>query len=195
MMNDRRILIANLAKGRIGAETANLIGALLVTEFQLAAMARANTPEEKRQDFHLYIDEFHNFSTDAFASVLSEARKYRLCLTLSHQYIDQLHLETRQSVFGNVGNLISFRVGESDARILEREIGGGYAARHFGELPNFHVCVKLLRDGEQMQPFNGRTFSPDSEKHGRRETIIRRSREKYATRSSLIEEKIRRWMP
>ena len=193
MMNNQRILIANLAKGRIGAETANLIGALLVTEFQLAAMARADTPEEKRQDFHLYIDEFHNFSTEAFATVLSEARKYRLNLTLSHQYIDQLQLETRQAVFGNVGNLITFRVGESDARILEREIGGGYAGRHFGELPNFHVCVKLLRDGEQMQPFNGRTVPPESNPRGRRENIIRRSREKYATRSEVIEDKIDRW--
>jgi hypothetical protein len=194
VMNNRRILIANLAKGRVGAETANLIGALLVTEFQLAAMARADMPERERQDFHLYIDEFHNFSTDAFATVLSEARKYRLCLTLSHQYVDQLQVETRQSVFGNVGNLISFRVGESDARILEREIGGGYTARHLGELPNFHVCVKLLHDGEQVQPFNGRTVSPDSKRYGRRETIIRRSREKYATRSGVVEDKIRRWM-
>jgi hypothetical protein len=194
MMNNDRILIANLSKGRIGAETANLIGALLVTEFQLAAMARADMPEEDRQDFHLYIDEFHNFSTDAFATVLSEARKYRLCLTLSHQYVSQLTEDTRNAVFGNVGNLISFRVGESDAKILEREIGGGYAARHFGELPNFHVCVKLLRDGDQVQPFNGWTVPPESKRYGRRETIIRRSREKYATRSGVIEDKIRRWM-
>jgi hypothetical protein len=194
MMNKQRILIANLAKGRIGAETANLIGALLVTEFQLAAMARADMPEDERQDFHLYIDEFHNFSTDAFATVLSEARKYRLCLTLSHQYVSQLTDDTRNAVFGNVGNLISFRVGESDAKILEREIGGGYSARHFGELPNFHVCVKLLRDGEPGQPFNGRTVPPDSKRYGRRETIIRHSREKYATRSGVIEDKIKRWM-
>jgi len=194
MMNKQRILIANLAKGRIGAETANLIGALLVTEFQLAAMARADMPEDERQDFHLYIDEFHNFSTDAFATVLSEARKYRLCLTLSHQYVSQLTEDTRNAVFGNVGNLIAFRVGESDARILEREIGGGYTAGHFGELPNFHVCVKLLRDGEQLQPFNGWTVPPESKRYDRRDTIMRRSREKYATRSELIEDKIRRWM-
>jgi hypothetical protein len=194
MMNNRRILIANLSKGRIGADTTSLLGALLVTEFQLAAMARADTPEPSRQDFHLYIDEFHNFATDSFATILSEARKYRLCLTLSHQYIDQLKPEVRQAVFGNVGNLLTFRVGEADARILEREIGGGYSARYFGELANFHVCAKLLRDGEHADPFSGTTVPPLFERCGRRETIVKRSRERYGTPRASVEDRIKRWM-
>jgi hypothetical protein len=194
MMDRERIFIANLSKGRLGAETANLLGAFLVTEFQLAAMSRADIPEASRRDFFLYIDEFQNFSTDSFASALSEARKYRLCLTLSHQYIDQLRDEVRQAVFGNVANVVSFRVGEADAQILEREIGGGYSARHLGELANFHVCVKLQRDGERVQPFTGQTVIDDFKRYGRRETILRRSREKYATRLTIIEDKIKRWI-
>jgi hypothetical protein len=121
VMDQGRILIANLSKGRLGADKANLLGALLVTQFELAAMARADTPEANRRDFYLYIDEFHNFSTDSFASILSEARKYRLCLTLAHQYVDQLEEPIRHAVFGNVGSLLSFRVGEADAEMLARQ--------------------------------------------------------------------------
>src|SRR5207244_2477526 len=118
-----RLFIANLSKGRLGHDKANLLGSLLTTQFQLAAMARAKCPEAERRDFYLFIDEFHNFSTDAFASILAEARKYRLCLTLSHQYIDQLAVPIRQAVFGNVGTLIAFRIGHPDGEVLEKEFG------------------------------------------------------------------------
>ncbi len=128
-MDESRILIANLSKGRMGHDKSNLLGALLVAQFQFAAMARANQPEHERRDFHLFIDEFQNFSTDSFASILAEARKYRLCLTLSHQYLDQLPLAVRQAVFGNVGNLISFRVSNSDAEALGR-LGTEWIAPH-----------------------------------------------------------------
>lgn len=194
MMNNRLIFIANLSKGRIGEDTATLLGALLVTEFQLAAMARADMPEARREDFHLYIDEFQNFGTDAFMSILSEARKYRLCLTLSHQYTDQLKPEISRAVFGNVGNLISFRVGEADARILEREIGGGYSARYLADLANYHICAKLLKHGEQADPFSAVTLPPLFDPVGKRETLIRLSQERYATARSVVEDKIRRWM-
>jgi len=107
VMDNERLFIANLSKGRLGHDKANLLGSLLTTQFQLAAMARTNQPEHERRDFYLFIDEFQNFSTDAFAAILAEARKYRLCLTLSHQYVDQLALPIRQAVFGNVGTLIS----------------------------------------------------------------------------------------
>ena len=123
MMDHGRLFIANLSKGQLGHEKANLLGSLLATQFQLAAMARANRPEHERLDFYLAIDEFQNFSTDAFASILAEARKYRLDLTLSHQYIDQLSLPVRQAVFGNVGTLIAFRVGHTDAEVMEKEFG------------------------------------------------------------------------
>jgi hypothetical protein len=194
MMDDRRILIANLSKGRLGEDKSNLLGAILITQFQLAAMGRAGVPEDARPDFHLYVDEFQNFSTDAFASVLSEARKYHLCLTLSHQYTEQLSEELRAAVFGNVGTLVSFRVGEPDGLLLAREYGDGYTAAHFTDLANHQVRVRLLEGGEQRQPFFGWTLPPDARRYGRRQTIIGRSRQKYGRPRAKVEEKIGRWM-
>jgi hypothetical protein len=194
MMDNQRVLISNLSKGRLGEDKSNLLGALWVTQFQLAAMARATMPEEHRKDFYLYIDEFQSFGTDAFVSVLSEARKYRLCLTLSHQYTEQLSHELRAAVFGNVGTLLSFRVGESDGILLEREFGDGYTSAHFTDLANHEVRVKLLSGGEQRQPFLGRTLPPNSYAYHCRESIIKRSREKYARPRTEVEDKIRRWM-
>ncbi len=192
MMDGRRILIANLSKGMIGQDKANLLGAMLVSKFQLAAMSRADTPEEQRQDFHLYIDEFQNFSTDAFVSILSEARKYRLCLTLSHQYLDQLHEDTRNAVLGNTGTIIAFRIGNRDAVDFERELT--YSARHLGNLANRQICVKLLSGGEYGEPFLGSTLPPIETHHRQRENMIRRSRERYGSSRTEIEDKIQRWM-
>lgn len=194
MMDNRRIFIGNLAKGRLGEDKSNLLGALLVASFQLAAMARADRPEAERTDFFLFIDEFHNFSTDSFAAILSEARKYRLCLTLSHQYIAQLNPEIRDAVFGNVGTIIAFRVGEADAQVLSRQFDSEYSPRAFTDLANREVAVRLLVDGENRQPFLGRTIMADHRRYGRRENIIRRSREKYAVPRAVIEDKIARWM-
>jgi hypothetical protein len=138
-----------------GEDKSNLLGALLVSHFQLAAMSRANVPESARPNYFLVIDEFQNFATDSFTSILSEARKYRLCLTLSHQYIGQLKDEIAAAVFGNVGSLISFRVGQCDASVLEREFDNTYSANHFTELGNYEVCAKLLVNGEHSEPFLG----------------------------------------
>src|SRR4029077_17926650 len=115
----------------------------LTTQFQLGAMERSNIPEDERRDFYLFIDEFQNFSTDAFASILAEARKYRLCLVLSHQYIDQLSLPVRQAVFGNVGTLIAFRVGYADAEIMTKEFGGTFTAGALADLGRYEAAVKL----------------------------------------------------
>lgn len=194
MMDQQRIFIANLSKGQLGEEKASLIGSLLVTQFQLAAMERADVPEPSRRDFYLHIDEFHNFSTDSFAAILSEARKYRLCLTLSHQYLDQLREGLREAVFGNVGSVVAFRVGEGDGPALERELSGAYTARHLADLGNHEVCVRLLSGGTYGAPFMGTTFPPLSPKHQKRATIIRRSRERYATPRSIVEERIGRWL-
>lgn len=194
MMDNSRILVANLSKGRLGEDKSSLLGALLVSQFQLAAMARANMPEDQRRDFHLYIDEFQSFGTDAFISILSEARKYRLCLTLSHQYTEQLSDDLKAAVFGNVGTLISFRIGESDGKVLEREFGNGYVSGHFTDLANHEIRVKLLERGEQRTPFLARTSPPNARRYGRREKIIRRSREKYSRPRAEIEEKIARWL-
>jgi len=193
MMDDGRIFIADLSKGKLGADKSGLLGALLVTQFQLGAMRRANIPENERRDFFLYVDEFQSFVSDTFASILSEARKFRLCLTLSHQYIEQLRPDVRNAVFGNVGSIVAFRVGHADAKILEREFANTYPAQHYSQLANYEVCAKLLKDGEWYEPFQGTTFPPLGERHKRRETIIRRSREKYAARRQVVEDKIHRW--
>lgn len=194
MMDDGRILIANLSKGHLGEEKSNLLGALLVTQFQLAAMGRADIPEASRRDFFLHIDEFHNFSTDSFAGILSEARKYRLCLTLAHQYTEQLRPQVKDAVFGNVGSLIAFRVGEVDAEQLSGEFGGSYLPRHFADLANFEVCAKLLSEGGSADPFLGTTLPPFLPRYSKRETIIARSRERFSTPRRLVEERIERWL-
>jgi hypothetical protein len=194
MMDNRRIFIADLSKGKLGADKSNFLGALLVTQFQLAAMSRADVVEDARNDFHLFVDEFQNFATDSFIGILSEARKYRLCLTLSHQYIEQLRPEIRSAVFGNVGSFVTFRVGERDTEVLGREVGGCVSARVFTDLPNFEVIAKLLINGEQQEPFTGRTGVPKAIRYGRRESIIQFSRERYATERYVVEEKIHRWL-
>src|ERR1035441_5296573 len=175
MMDNGRVFIADLSKGKLGADKSNLMGALLVTQFQLAAMSRADVPETNRRDFYLYVDEFQSFASDSFVSILSEARKYRLCLTLSHQYTNQLRPEIRDAVFGNVGSTVAFRVGQSDAELLAREFGNAYPESRFVDMRNFEICVKILKDGEHYDPFIARTLPVWGERHGNRETIDRKS--------------------
>lgn len=189
-----RIFIATLSKGKLGADKAGLLGAFLVTQFQLAAMSRADVPENDRRDFFLYVDEFGSFVSDSFASILSEARKYRLCLTLSHQYMAQLKPEIADAIVGNVGSMVAFRVGHQDAEALELAFGKTYAARAFTSLNNGEVYAKLLSDGRDLEPFHGRTFPPQGKRHGRSVAIVRRSRERYATKREVVERRIRRWL-
>src|SRR5205085_3768633 len=124
VMDEGQVLIVNLSKGKIGEEPSTLLGALLVTGLQLAAMSRADVPEEERRDFFLYVDEFQNFATESFATILSEARKYRLSLTVANQYLAQMDEATRAAVFGNVGTLVVFQVGAEDAEVLAEQLGG-----------------------------------------------------------------------
>ena len=194
IMDNQRLFIANLSKGNLGHEKASLLGSLIVTQFQLAAMARSNRPENERRDFYLFIDEFQNFSTDVFASILAEARKYRSCLILSHQYIDQLPLPIRQAVFGNVGTLISFRVGYADAEVMEKEFGKTFPASVLADLNRFEAIVKLLEDGTNREPFRAKMLPPLENHIGKKEKLISRSRERFAVRRALIEEKQGRWM-
>jgi Type IV secretion-system coupling protein DNA-binding domain len=194
IMDNGRLFIANLSKGRLGHDKANLLGSLLTTQFQLSAMARANRPEADRSDFYLFIDEFQNFSTDAFASILAEARKYRLCLTLSHQYIDQLSLPVRQAVFGNVGTLITFRIGHTDAEVLEKEFGKTFPASALADLDRYEAVVKLLEDGTNKEPFRAKMLRPSGNRVGRKDMLIARSRDRFAVRRTVIEDKINRWM-
>jgi hypothetical protein len=194
IMDHERLFIANLSKGSLGHEKASLLGSLLTTQFQLAAMARSDRPEDERRDFYLFIDEFQNFSTDAFASILAEARKYRSCLILSHQYIDQLPLPIRQAVFGNVGTLVSFRVGYADAEILEKEFGHAYPATAIADLNRYEAIVKLLENGANREPFRARMLPPLENRIGRKEKLIARSRERFAMKRAVVEAKLNRWM-
>lgn len=190
MMDRRRIFVANLCKGQLGETHSSLLGSLLVTGFEIAALSRSDSPPEKREDFFLYVDEFHNCATDSFTSVLSEARKYGLCLTLAHQYVGQLSEETAKAVFGNVGTLVSFRVGEADASVLERQFGGDYTRAQFTGLENFELCARLLN----REPFLGRSLPPLATARNRRQAIVRRSQEKYSTNRKVVEERIEKWL-
>jgi hypothetical protein len=193
IMDNRRIFIANLSKGRLGEDKSNLLGSLLVSKFQTAAMERSDLAEEKRTDFFFYIDEFPNFSTDSFAGILSEARKYRLHLTLAHQYMDQMTKEVREAVFGNVGSILSFRVGLADARTLANEFGSGYAPEQFTELGNYEMRVKLLKEGEYGEPFLARTVAPSPMTRGHGQKLLKHSRQRFGASRSKVESKIARW--
>ena len=152
-------------------------------------------PDAARTPFYLYIDEFQSFATDALASILAEARKYGLALVLAHQYLDQLTDEIRQSVFGNAGNLIAFRVGQTDARILEDELGGDVKMGNLVSLGKYEFYARLLDQGRMREPFRGRTLVPiRAMATGRREAVIRRSRERYGRPRQEVEAKIERWL-
>lgn len=194
MMDNGKIFVANLSKGRLGEDKSAIIGALLAAEFQSAAMSRVDVPEEGRRDFHLYVDEFQSFVSSAFVSILSEARKYRLCLTLAHQYLGQLQEGILAAVIGNVASIISFRVGHTEAEALEMAFGKSYAAEHFTNLNNREVYAKILSNGRDSAPFFGRMLPPMEARHGRRDRIIKRSRERYSVRLGAIEAKLARWL-
>jgi CxxC-x17-CxxC domain-containing protein len=194
VMDKQKILILNLSKGKIGEDASRLLGALLITKIQLAAMERVDTPEEKRKDFYLYVDEFQNFATESFVNILSEARKYRLCLILGHQYINQMEEEVRDAVFGNVGTIISFRVGAEDAEYLEKEFTPQFIVEDIVNLAKYNIYLKLMIDGLAGRPFSASTLPPFvAPKKSFKEKIIKVSRERYSTPLDIVEGKIARW--
>ncbi|MBA7655713.1 hypothetical protein ES703_63621 [subsurface metagenome] len=195
IMDKQKILIMNLSKGRIGEDNSRLLGALLITKLQLAAMSRVDVPEDKRKDFFLYVDEFQNFATESFVNVLSEARKYRLALTLGHQYIAQMEDEVRDAVFGNVGTIVSFRVGAEDAEFLEKEFTPEFMASDLVNLGKYNVYLKLMIDGIAGRPFSAETLRPwPKSKQTHEEKIIKVSQERYSTPRQKVEDKIARWL-
>ena len=193
-MDQGALVIANLAKGKIGEAPSNLLGAILVSEFRRAAMERADTPEDERRDFTLIVDEFQNFATDAFASILSEARKYHLSLALSHQFTAQLDPSIRDAVFGNAGTLLSFRTGQADAALLALEFGDEFPPSEFVDLPPFNTLVRpAALDGFQL-PFRGRSIPFDGKVYGERSSHVLYSRQRYAAKRDQVEGKIDRWL-
>jgi hypothetical protein len=194
IMENRRIFIANLSKGKLGHDKTGLLGSLLVSQFQLAAMARSNQREAERQDFFLFVDEFQNFVTDAFSSLLSEARKYRLNLTLAHQFTEQLSVPLRQAVFGNVGTLVSFRVGYLDAHLLHHEFGEGYVAQQFVDLPKYETFIRMMQDGQTLPSFRATGLPPLHLGKGRKDKLIARSRERFSSPRIEVEAKLTRWL-
>lgn len=194
IIDKKKIFIINLSKGRIGEDNSKLLGALLITKLQLAAMSRADIPEKERKDFYLYVDEFQNFATESFATILSEARKYKLCLILAHQYITQMEEHVRDAVFGNVGTLVSFRIGAEDAEFLEKEFSPTFTAQDLVNLPKYNIYLKLMIDGIAGAPFSAETIVPfDKLEQSNREKVIMLSRERYGTPRHIVEEKIARW--
>ncbi len=179
IMNGNKILILNLSQGKLGEDNAALLGAMIITQIQLAAMNRSFVKEEERRDFFLYVDEFQNFATDSFIKILSEARKYRLSLTLANQYTDQLDLHVQKAIFGNVGTLISFVVGGSDAYILMKEFAEMYTESDLVSLGKYDIVLKLSVDGMTSMPFPAKTLPLPSLKNENREKIIKLSKEKY----------------
>lgn len=191
VLDEGRVLLVNLSKGRLGDDVSALLGSFLVTALQLAAMSRADLPEAERRDFFLYIDEFQNFATDSFATILSEARKYRLALTVANQYLGQLDEATANALFGNVGTLISFQVGASDAEPLALQFGGDLTPPDLLRLPRYQAYVRLLVGGMPSRPFSMQTLAPSKTVTRDRPEIIRRtSRQRYARPASQVEQEI-----
>lgn len=193
IMDSGKILLVDLAKGRIGEDNAALLGAMMITKIQLAAMSRVDIPEDERRDFFLYVDEFQNFSTESFATILSEARKYRLDIIIAHQYIEQLDETVQAAVFGNVGTLVCFRVGANDAEFLAKEFAPVFDETDLVNLTKFDIYLRLMIDGVASDPFSASTLPPISGRTGNAQKVITVSRERYANAREVVEEKIRRW--
>jgi hypothetical protein len=195
MMDTGKIIVVNLSKGKIGEDNSGLLGSMLITKFQLDAMSRADMEEKERRDFYLYVDEFQNFATDAFATILSEARKYKLNLVMANQYVAQMPDEVRDAVFGNVGTSLCFQVGFDDAEYFSNQFSEEVLPNDIITLPKYNCYTKLMIDGMPSPTFSIATLPPpefDTE-DGRREKIIRLSRERYCRPREVVEDKIKRW--
>ncbi len=200
VMDEEKILLLNLSKGRVGEDNSALLGSMMITKIQLAVMSRVDTPEKDRKDFYLYVDEFQNFATHSFANILSEARKYALNLVIAHQYIDQLKFgsdETiKSAVFGNVGTIVAFRVGANDAEFLEKEFFPIFTQEDLVNLSKFEMYLKLMINGVTTEPFSAIGLPPvatPENSTGIKEKVVKVSRERYAKPREIIEDKITRW--
>jgi CxxC-x17-CxxC domain-containing protein len=199
IIDEGKILLLDLSKGKIGEDNSALLGAMMVTKLWLAAMSRVDIPEKERLDFYLYVDEFQNFATESFADILSEARKYHLNLLIAHQYINQLispdSKKVKEAVFGNVGTIVCFRVGAADAEELVTEFEPTFEENDLVNIGKHEVFLKLMIDGMASAPFTAKTLAPLSQgkENDNREKIIAVSRERYSNPREEVEERIVRW--
>jgi len=190
LMDEGKILLVNLSKGKIGDINANLLGMIITGRILMAALSRVDIPQEKRRDFNLYIDEFQNFTTDSIATILSEARKYALNLTMAHQFIAQLTEKIRDAVFGNVGSIICFRVGSQDAEFLAKQFTPVFSESDLVNIDNFIAYVKILIKGETAKPFNIKTLASERGSRELVESIKELSRAKYGRDRQEVEQEI-----
>ena len=195
IMDEWKIFLINLSKWRIGEDNASMIGSFLVTKFQIDAMSRADVEFKKRRDFYLYIDEFQNFATDSFESILSEARKYRLSLIVANQYTSQIEENVRNAIFGNVWTIVSFGLWYDDATIMSQQFKELIVPNDLLSLPKFKAYIKLMVDGVTVDPFTMGTFPlPDPELSNKIKLKIRKqSRQRYAMEKSKLEELLKVW--
>lgn len=197
IIDEKKILIMNLSKGRVGEVNANLLGSMLITKIYLAAMSRADTPDRIMRtlpSFHLYVDEFQSFANESFADILSEARKYKLNLIMAHQYIEQMSEDVRAAVFGNVGTMVVFRVGAYDAEVLEKEFAPDFTAEDMVNLGFTQVYLKLMIDGVTSPPFSATTLAPiERPLISYKKDITDLSRLSFARKRSEVEEFIKKW--
>jgi hypothetical protein len=197
-MDTEKIMVINLSKGNIGEDVSTLLGAMLITKFQLDVMSRSDIKSSERKDFYLYVDEFQNFATSSFATILSEARKYKLNLTVANQYLSQMDDEVKEAIFGNIGSIITFQVGFDDAKILSDQFGGDkiITPSDIGSLPKYQVYSRLMIEGMPSPVFSSNTHPPPNSEADELQIkkIINFSRERYAQPKDKIEDKIKKWI-
>nr|MBN2278806.1 type IV secretion system DNA-binding domain-containing protein [candidate division Zixibacteria bacterium] len=194
VMDSRRILIVNLAKGRLGEDNTGLLGSLIVSKLFLTAMSRSDTLQSKRKPYTVYIDEFQSFASDNFAHTLSEMRKFGLHLVLAHQYLAQLPLKLKSAVFGNVGTIMAFRIGAEDGEYLEKEYFPTFKASDLQSLSAYDTYVKLSIEGKTTEAFSAQTLPEPTGQDSHRDAIIQLSRIRYGEDRSLVESQIESWM-
>jgi hypothetical protein len=198
IMDSRKIMIINLSKGRVGETNANLLGGMMITKIYLAAMSRADVSDRALKvlpNFYLFVDEFQNFANESFADILSEARKYKLNLTIAHQYIEQMEEEVRAAVFGNVGTMIVFRVGAYDAEVLEKEYAPTFTMEDIVNLGFAQIYLKLMIDGVTSQPFSAKTLGPIAQpEKSIAQEVIAESRAQFAHPRDAVEAAVNEWM-
>ena len=197
VMDEKKILIVNLSKGKVGESNTNILGSMVITKIYLAAMSRADITErelESKPNFYLYVDEFQNFANESFADILSEARKYKLNLIVANQYVEQMTEEVRAAVFGNVGTMIAFRVGAFDSELLEKEFSPYFLGEDLVNLGFAQIYLKLMIDGVTSRPFSAKTLPPlEKPSVNYTKEIIANTRSAFAKTRSAVEEDIKKW--